>query len=251
MANESETLETLDILLKTLELPDFDSSLRGLESADLANVKRSEEFKHLMETVSLQQLRQHHIGELVSEFREGCAFYLYTLIRVHAGCEFSYHDMMAAICERRPVQLYEGSKIRKYWKEWWEANGANPRFSTLHWQPHSKNLNAAWQALTCESACLYTFLTHPHPLVRQSVARRTDLTEDAQFELVDDPDPMVRFELATNESTVPSVLGELANDLHSIVRRWVACHPGTPEDALRRLGQDPIEGVRTFLAQRS
>jgi|SRR5271165_1584269 len=127
---------------------------------------------------------------------------------------------------------------------------APAKYSTLRWQADSPTLDAALKALTCSRDAITPFLTHPHPLVRQSVARRTDLEAETQWELAEDPAPIVRYELATKRNTSPDVLTEVANDLNSIVRRWVACHPATPVSVLNRLKQDPIEGVRAFLDKR-
>jgi hypothetical protein len=248
MPDISQTLIALDDLLQVFDLRDFDTTLLGLEPSKRAAVKREKELAHVMELVSVELLRKKHIGGLIEQVSNGCSEYLYALVRVHAGHEILYHELLSDLCEGRHPSLYHGDKIRPYWETWWAKNGRNPSFSTLDWKANSKNLDAALEALTTtDSRTAARLLDHPHSLVRQSIARRPDLDEECQYQLADDPEPMVRIELALNSCTSAQVLTELGNDLNSIVRRWVACHPSTPQHVLARLKADPVDQVRAFL----
>lgn len=250
MSDTATTLQTLDGLLEAWDLLDLDSTLLEIDADKRHAVKREAVLKYTMEMASLEQLRKNHMVELLEQYREGCAEYLYALVRVHTSYEFSYHELLRAICGGRHPDLYEGEKIRLYWDQWWSKKGGAAKYSTLRWRSDSPNLDAALMALTCSRDGIAPLLAHPHALVRQSLARRRDLDEETQWELTDDPAPIVRFELATNSNTSPDVLAELANDLNSIVRRWVACHPETPVQALNQLGRDPVDDVRAFLDKR-
>jgi hypothetical protein len=250
MLDTGKTLQTLDNLLEAWDLLDFDSTLLQVEEGKRDALKREAEMQNILQKVSLDTLRKNSLVELIKEYRQGCVQYLYSLVRVHASSELSYHELLCEICAVRRPNIYDGDKIREYWDDWWSKNGNATKYATLRWQHDSPTLDAALQALTCSSDLIAPFVTHSHTLVRESVARRTDLDMETQWELAEDPAPIVRYELATNRNTSPDILAELANDLNSIVRRWVASHPATPDLVLNRLQHDPIEGVRKFLDQR-
>jgi hypothetical protein len=251
MSDIAQTLVALDELLQVFGNPDSDSAVSELEPSRRAAVKREEDFEHVMKLASVEQLRMYHISKLIEQSSKGCAEYLYALVRVHAGYELTYHELLSGICDGHHPSLYSGDEILPYWQTWWTKHGKNPSYSSLNWMDDSKNLRAALNALTSDDADMVaSLLYHTHSLVRQSIARRPAFNEEWQYQLADDPDPAVRFALAQNRGTSPEVLAELGNDLSSIVRRWVACHPSTPQRVLDRLNADPIDGVRDVLAKR-
>ena len=245
----STTLQSLDALLEAWEPLDVDTLLLDADPATRQELKRAHELRHIVEKVSVEQLRKHHLMELVKEHRAGCTEYLYTLIRVHAGYELGYHEILSDL--HREPQLYDSTKIRAHWQEWWGRNGKKKAFAVLDWRTESNNLCAALNAHTDDLALAARSVSHPNTLVRQALARREDINKDLQSELADDAAAIVRFELARNPNSAPEVLGQLANDLNSIVRRWVAHHPRTPSEVLVHLAVDPIEAVREFLMRRS
>jgi hypothetical protein len=247
MIDSRQALTKLDALLEPWDHVDHDSELDPtMDHFAREREKRERRFRLLMEMVSLTELRKGYIGRLIEAHGAECVGYLYVLICVHTGYELTYHDILSDLVPGKHLELYEGKAIIEYWTEWWKRHGTNSKYRSLDWQEDSAVLNQAYCALSSNTLESCTKISHEHPLVRQAIARRSDISNELQHRLASDSAAAVRLELALNPSAGPDTLTLLARDENSIVRRWVATHPKTPAIERELLSRDPIPEVREF-----
>ncbi|TQE34550.1 hypothetical protein Sipo8835_15255 [Streptomyces ipomoeae] len=79
------------------------------------------------------------------------------------------------------------------------------------------------------------FVDHPSTLLRQALATRAGLPQEAYARLALDPTPGVRADLAENPAIDDAVIRTLADDRAPDVRRGLAHNPRIPLDVLTRL----------------
>ncbi len=247
MSDSSQTLVKLDALLEPWDPVDHDSELDpNMDHGVRQREKRERSFRFVMEVASLVELRNEYIRRLIGDHGVGCVDYLYAMLRVHTAHELNYHEILCELVSGRHPQLYEGKAIVNYWSEWWKRHGTEGQYGTLHWQEDSPVLSQALRALSSDTVEIYASVAQKHPLVRQAIARRSDIPNELQHRLANDSATAVRLELVLNPSVGPDALTVLARDENSIVRRWVGAHPKTPARERELLSKDPIPEVREF-----
>jgi hypothetical protein len=125
------------------------------------------------------------------------------------------------------------------WAEAW------PVHRTAPWVTRGVAFNPAAPA-----AMLAELARHPHPCVREAVARRRDLDSALLAGLAADADATVREAVAANPTTPVTSLAQLATDASERVRYQVAGRADLPAELQLRLAGDFATSVLLALGER-